>query len=41
MNDLATQLAGIDVLDVDGNLVAVRSAWSRGPALLVFIRHFG
>jgi len=38
---LAEGLAHIELLDEHGRTVALRSAWSDRPALLVFIRHFG
>lgn len=37
-----TQALGeLDVQDVTGVAVRVGSAWARGPAVLVFLRHFG
>jgi len=34
-------LGALELLDVDGNPVRVSSAWEAGPAVLVFLRHFG
>ena len=34
-------LGGLEVQDVTGATVRVSSAWARGPAVLVFLRHFG
>jgi hypothetical protein len=37
-----TQALGeLDVQDVNGASVRVASAWAEGPAVLVFLRHFG
>jgi hypothetical protein len=37
-----TQALGeLDVQDVTGAAVRVGSAWAKGPAVLVFLRHFG
>jgi len=41
MNEPASRLASIEILDDQGNPVTVGSAWRDRPALLVFIRHFG
>ncbi|MDF1561561.1 MAG: hypothetical protein P1V51_00885 [Deltaproteobacteria bacterium] len=41
MSDPAKKLAAIELVDDGGAPVVVRSAWERGPVLLVFIRHFG
>jgi len=29
------------LLEVDGKPVSLASTWAAGPALLVFVRHFG
>jgi hypothetical protein len=34
-------LGELDVQDVNGASVRVGSAWAAGPAVLVFLRHFG
>jgi hypothetical protein len=34
-------LGEIDVQEVTGASVRVASAWADGPAVLVFLRHFG
>jgi hypothetical protein len=34
-------LGALELLDVDGRPVRVASAWQAGPAVLVFLRHFG
>jgi hypothetical protein len=37
-----TQALGeLEVQDVTGAAVRVASAWATGPAVLVFLRHFG
>ncbi len=37
-----TQALGkLDVVDVTGATVRIGSAWAQGPAVLVFLRHFG
>jgi hypothetical protein len=37
-----TQALGeLDVQDATGAAVRVGSAWAKGPAVLVFLRHFG
>ena len=37
-----TQALGeLEVQDVTGATVRVGSAWAKGPAVLVFLRHFG
>jgi hypothetical protein len=38
--DLA-KLGAISVRDLDGTPVRVQTAWAGGPAVLVFLRHFG
>ena len=39
--ETARRLAPLEVFDPDGAPEAIGSAWAAGPALLVFIRHFG
>jgi hypothetical protein len=34
-------LGALEVLDVGGRPLPVSSAWQDGPAVLVFLRHFG
>lgn len=34
-------LAPLTVLTAEGEVVPVGSAWSDGPAVLVWLRHFG
>ncbi len=41
MNTLATRLHHIELLDDLARPVTIGSAWAEGPALLVFVRHFG
>ena len=41
MNDTGRRLSAIELVDTDGAVVVVGSAWQAQPALLVFIRHFG
>ena len=41
LRDTARRLAPLEVLDPDGAPEAIGGAWAAGPALLVFIRHFG
>ena len=38
---VASSLAKIDVLDVEGNKVNLGGLWKDNPVVLVFIRHFG
>jgi len=38
---LAARLAPIELPDVDGRTVRLGSLWERGPAALVFLRHYG
>lgn len=38
---LATRLAPIDLLDVEGAPVRLGSLWAERPVVLVFVRHFG
>lgn len=39
--DLADRLGALDVLDLEGEPVTVRSLWAEYPLLLVHLRHFG
>jgi len=34
-------LGDLEVQDVTGAVARVGSAWAKGPAVLVFLRHFG
>lgn len=34
-------LGAIEVERLDGSIERLGSAWSEGPAVLVFLRHFG
>jgi hypothetical protein len=36
-----SKLAELTVLDDEGNTLPVGRAWSDGPAVLVWLRHFG
>jgi hypothetical protein len=38
---LAARLAGITLPDADGQLVRLGALWETGPAVLVFLRHYG
>lgn len=38
---LAATLAGITLPDPDGREVRLGSLWESGPAVLVFLRHYG
>ena len=37
----ATVLAGLVVKDLDGNDVRLGALWEDGPAVLVWLRHYG
>ena len=37
----SSKLAGITLPDVDGNSVTLGSLWAKGPAVVVFLRHYG
>ena len=37
----AAALAGITLPDPDGHPVRLGSLWATGPAVLVFLRHYG
>jgi hypothetical protein len=41
MSDLVRRLMPIMLQDPDGQPVRLGDAWQEGPALIVFIRHFG
>jgi hypothetical protein len=41
LRDVGRRLAPLEVFDPDGAPEAIGGAWAAGPALLVFIRHFG
>lgn len=40
-DSLSSKLAGISLPDVDGNSVRMGSLWASGPAVIVFLRHYG
>jgi hypothetical protein len=40
-DSLSSKLAGISLPDVDGNPVRMGSLWAEGPAVIVFLRHYG
>jgi hypothetical protein len=35
------RLGDVVVKDVDGNPVRLGSLWEKGPAVLIFVRHYG
>lgn len=35
------KLAGITLPDLDGKRVQLGSLWATGPAVIVFLRHYG
>ena len=37
----SSKLAGISLPDVDGKSVPLGSLWAEGPAVVVFLRHYG
>jgi hypothetical protein len=37
----SARLAGIVLPDCDGNEVRLGSLWEAGPAVVVFLRHYG
>jgi hypothetical protein len=37
----SSKLAGITLPDADGNPTRLGSLWESGPAVLVFLRHYG
>ncbi len=39
--DNAEELAGVVLRDLDGREVRLGSTWEEGPAVLVFLRHYG
>ncbi len=42
MNDsISARLADITLPDPDGNMVRLGSLWADGPAVVVFLRHYG
>ena len=41
MNDFVARLADVTVLDLAGLPCRVGTLWSEGPAVLVFLRHYG
>ena len=40
-DSLSSKLAGIMLPDADGNPTRLGSLWQSGPAVLVFLRHYG
>ena len=38
---LSSKLAGLTLLDADGQAVRLGSLWSDKPAVVVFLRHYG
>ena len=41
MGGVADKLEGLELLSADGGAVRLGDLWREGPAILVFIRHFG
>jgi hypothetical protein len=37
----SSKLAGITLPDPDGNATRLGSLWESGPAVVVFLRHYG
>jgi len=37
----SSKLAGITLTDPDGKPVRLGSLWAAGPAVIVFLRHYG
>jgi hypothetical protein len=38
---LSSKLAGITLPDADGKATRLGSLWESGPAVVVFLRHYG
>ena len=38
---LSASLAPIELIDPDGQVVRLGTLWEKGPAVLVFLRHYG
>jgi hypothetical protein len=38
---LSSKLAGITLPDADGKTTRLGSLWESGPAVVVFLRHYG
>lgn len=38
---MTASLGDVALRDTEGRLVRLGTAWAEGPALLVFLRHFG
>ena len=34
-------LGKVNLLELDGSTVALRTLWEQGPAALIFLRHYG
>jgi len=41
MESLSARLAGVSLPDSEGNQVRLGSIWAEGPAVMVFLRHYG
>jgi hypothetical protein len=41
MDSLSARLAGVSLPDSEGNQVRLGSLWADGPAVVVFLRHYG
>ena len=41
MKNFVDTLARVDVLDLSGAPCRVGALWSHGPAVIVFLRHYG
>ncbi len=39
--NVAAALAPLEVLDLEGAPVRLGSLWEEGPAVIVFLRHYG
>lgn len=37
----SARLAGIELPDTDGRQIKLGSLWADGPAVIVFLRHYG
>jgi len=37
----SARLAEIELADTDGRLIKLGSLWGDGPAVIVFLRHYG
>jgi len=41
MDSLSARLASVSLPDSEGNQVRLGSIWANGPAVVVFLRHYG